>query len=283
MDATSKPHCDLIGRTTRGVERVRVGNGRSGIERVEIRIGSGGFSPHRHDTYAIGLTFSGVQTFHYRGGRRHCLPGQCHVLHPDEIHDGLASDDAGFGYRILYVAPKALQTTLDGAPLPFVSDPIVNPGSGLTGLMLRLWDIHDDLDDVDDDEIIFSIAEFLQKWSGTSAKSRHQEIPWRAVSRVCERLNDQSAARCTATQLEAISGLDRWTLARAFRAAYGTSPRSFRTMRQLDRVRRHLVRGASAADAAAEAGFSDQSHMSRMFKRAYGCTPMQWVEAVRRA
>ncbi len=39
-----------------------------------------------HDTYAIGQTIAGVQSFHYRGGRQHSLPGGTIVLHPDEIH-----------------------------------------------------------------------------------------------------------------------------------------------------------------------------------------------------
>ena len=80
-------------------------------------------------------------------------------------------------------------------------------------------------------------------------------------------------------ELEQLAGLDRWTLARQFRAAFGTSPGRFRTMRQLDRVRRLLRAGSSLADAAVDAGFADQSHMSRHFKRAYGLTPARWVSA----
>jgi hypothetical protein len=45
-------------------------------------------------SYAIGITLAGVQVFRYRGERRHCLPGQCHVLHPDEMHDGGAGSEA---------------------------------------------------------------------------------------------------------------------------------------------------------------------------------------------
>lgn len=79
---------------------IRIGRSRPGLERVEARFAGHAFAPHRHDTYAIGLTLSGVQTFRYRGERRHCLPGQCHILHPDETHDGGAGTDEGFGYRI---------------------------------------------------------------------------------------------------------------------------------------------------------------------------------------
>jgi AraC-like DNA-binding protein len=47
-----------------------------------------------------------------------------------------------------------------------------------------------------------------------------------------------------------------------------------------DEVRRSLSEGASLADAALAAGFADQSHMSRHFKRAYGLTPAAWVAAL---
>ena len=94
--------------------------GSDGIERLEAHFRGQAFAPHRHDTYAIGITLAGVQTFRYRGEQRHCLPGQCHVLHPDELHDGGAGTDDGFGYRIAYIDPSLIQQALGGKPLPFV-------------------------------------------------------------------------------------------------------------------------------------------------------------------
>jgi AraC-like DNA-binding protein len=40
-----------------------------------------------------------------------------------------------------------------------------------------------------------------------------------------------------------------------------------------------LVR-TGLADVAVAAGFADQSHMSRQFKRAYGLTPARWAAAL---
>jgi hypothetical protein len=69
-------------------DRILVAPELAGIERIEARFHGKGFEPHRHDTYALGVTMAGVQTFSYRGEARFSPPGNVIVLHPDEMHDG---------------------------------------------------------------------------------------------------------------------------------------------------------------------------------------------------
>src|SRR5215469_7743612 len=107
----------------RSADSIRFGPSAPGVERAEVRLASA-FEPHRHDTYGIGVTTAGVQVFGYRGSRHVCLPGQLHVLHPDEPHDGGPGTDGGFGYRILYVAPELVRDALGAGSLPFVADPV---------------------------------------------------------------------------------------------------------------------------------------------------------------
>jgi len=77
----------------------------AGVELFEAWLQRLGYRRHRHDTYAISLTGSGVLAFTYRGATHDSTPGQVVVLHPDEPHDGHAGTEAGFGYRQLYVEP----------------------------------------------------------------------------------------------------------------------------------------------------------------------------------
>jgi len=85
----------------------------------------------------------------------------------------------------------------------------------------------------------------------------------------CRRHGADSPAQWQAmAQLERVAGLDRWTIARQFPAAFGKSPTPFRTMRQLDLVRQSLHGRMSPVEAAVAAGFADQSPMSRQFKAA---------------
>lgn len=258
---------------------IRIGSGTAGIERAEARFANEAFAPHRHDTYALGITLAGVQTFRYRGTQRYCLPGQGHILHPDELHDGAAATRAGFSYRIVYIDPLLVQRALGGRPLPFVADPVVSDARLLSELVSSLANIDDPLGEVDGVDIGVALAGMLELLAG--ARSSHcGTLNMPALLRVREAIAATPASPCSLSQLEAIAGLDRWTIARQFRAAFGTSPSRFRTMRQLDLARRLIRIGRPLIAAAHEAGFADQSHMSRMFKRTYGLTPGQWAAAL---
>ena len=265
---------------------ITVGAGGDGVERIEARFAEKAFSPHRHDSYAIGVTLAGVQSFRYRGEQRHCLPGQCLILHPDELHDGEPGTEDGFRYRIVYIDPALVQQALDGSPLPFVADPVLRtPGIG-AALLADALDMEDTVDELRRVDIGTALARLLRAASGAASGADRTgtgllDLP--ALLRVREQIATDPAGRHSAAALESLSGLDRWTLARQFRAAFGTSPSRFRTMRQLDRARRLMIGGTPLAEAALEAGFADQSHLSRQFKRAYGMTPARWRTALDRS
>src|SRR5512140_3846911 len=137
---------DAAGDGTR--EYMRLGRSAHGLERVEWRFVGQAFAPHRHDSYAIGLTLEGVQTFRYRSGLRQCLPGECHVLHPDELHDSASGAAAPFVYRIAYVDPTLVQAHLGGSPLPFVTDPVIRLIDAQRRRVSLVWDLDGVLDEM---------------------------------------------------------------------------------------------------------------------------------------
>jgi AraC-like DNA-binding protein len=257
-------------------DSIRFGPSAHGIERAEVYLSTCAFEPHRHDTYAIGITTAGVQTFHYRGSRHICLPGQLHVLHPDEAHDGAAGTDGGFGYRILYIPPELVRQALAGGALPFVADPIqqVVPAARLIASLLA--DIDEPINELSSAEIAVEVADGLGSLSGHPGR-RRAAIDSRAAEIVREYLAAHAREQTPASILEKIAGTDRFTIARHFRWAFGTSPDRYRTLRRLALARAAIESGQSLARAASEAGFADQSHMTRQFKRTYGLTPGRWM------
>ena len=256
---------------------IRIAPPSPGLERFEAHFCGHGFDPHRHDTYAIGVTLDGVQAFRYRGAKQRSTAGEVFVLHPDEVHDGHAGTSAGFRYRILYVAPRLVQDALGATrPLPFVRDAVSRNARLMRAIMPALDDLEVALEDVQRDEIVSGLAQALAASDASLAPLRPGKPCWRGVTGARE-LIDSAVGAVASAELEAVSGLSRYALARHFRACLGTSPHRYLTMRRLDRARGLIRRGTPLADAALACGFADQSHMTRQFKRAYGLSPGRWA------
>jgi AraC-like DNA-binding protein len=270
-------HADRLERScNRRRDSIRFGASAPGLERLAVYLSTCAFEPHRHDTYAIGITTSGVQTFRYQGTRRVCLPGQLHILHPDETHDGAAGTTDGFGYRILYIAPELVRDALDGCALPFVADPVQEPTPATRLVASLLADIDEPISDLGRVEIAATLADTLRSLSGRP-DHRPVRLDLTAVELARDYLAAHAREQTPASTLEQVTGTDRFTLARHFRRAFGTSPDRYRTMRRLALARAAIENGLPLAQAAAQAGFADQSHMTRQFKRTYGLTPARWT------
>ncbi|WP_110657624.1 AraC family transcriptional regulator [Salinicola halimionae] len=246
------------------------------IERLEARFQGHAYGMHRHDTFAIGITLGGVQSFHYRRSHRHSLPGTVIVLHPDEVHDGHAGDERGFHYRILYVAPSLIQSVLGGKALPYL-DGGLSTDPGLTSAVQSLLRTLDaPLDPLEEDDGLADLAHALEANSDGRPSRQRQTLDYHAASRVRDYLDAHRCDSVTLQELEGIAGQERWTLSRDFRALFGTSPYRYLTLRRLDLARRQIAAGARLTDVAVSVGFADQSHMTRAFGGAFGVTPSRW-------
>lgn len=76
------------------------------------------------------------------------------------------------------------------------------------------------------------------------------------------------------------AGLDKYRALRIFTAAFGLTPMRYLASLRVERARELLARGAGCADAALQAGFSDQAHLTRAFKERLGVTPGFYQRAV---
>jgi AraC-like DNA-binding protein len=274
----------MVAHTPAGLERscgdwIRIAPPVSGLERVEAYFAGHAYDPHRHDTYAIGYTLEGVQSFRYRGSSENSTAGQVFVLHPDETHDGHAGTEEGFHYRILYVEPGAISDALGGArrALPFVRDTVSNNRRIVAAIAPALSGLERPLEDLQRDQVILALADALAAADPSVPPRRLSARDWRAVGRAREMLDANLAEGVASAELEAVTGRSRYALARHFRACLGTSPYRYLVMRRLDHARRLIRQGAALANAAAASGFADQSHMTRHFHRAYGLSPGRWA------
>lgn len=247
------------------------------LQRLAARFGGHAYDLHRHETYAVGLTIWGAQSFHYRGGLQTSAAGQVMVIHPDEAHDGHAGVDEGFAYRMLYIDPAAVNAALGTASTPFVPD-VVADDPVLAGLLREAFaDFPRPLEPIAADAIVGHVAERLSARCDSLVRPRKQPAAHRAVAQVRDFLVAEAPRTVASEELEKVSGLDRFAIARHFRAAYGTSPHRFQVGRRLVRAQTMIAAGMPLSEVAAATGFADQSHLTRHFAGRFGVTPGRWA------
>jgi AraC-like DNA-binding protein len=250
-----------------------------GVELFAARLQRLAYRRHRHDTYAISLTELGVQAFTYRGATHVSTPGQVVVLHPDEPHDGHAGTEAGFGYRQLYVEPamifEATRALGDGAGfLPFVCQPVTTNRTLAAAIRSAFWQ---DRESLASDDVLVRVAAGL-----LGAERSHERAPLpgcvdvAAIDRARQFLDAETTRVVSSSDLEGVTGLTRYELARQFRMVVGTSPYRYSLMRRLAVARGQIARRRPLVDVALETGFADQAHFTRRFTEAFGITPGQY-------
>ena len=94
------------------------------------------------------------------------------------------------------------------------------------------------------------------------------------------RLDDVPEAPATLADLAALAGVSRFQLLRGFARATGVTPHAYLLQRRVRLARQLLIAGRAPAEAAQEAGFADQSHLTRAFRRQFGVTPARYRAAL---
>jgi AraC-like DNA-binding protein len=252
-----------------------------GIQRLRAGFFGHAYDPHRHETYAIGVTECGIQAFRYRGVECASTTGQTIVLHPDELHDGHAAAPEGFVYRMLYIDVALIADALGGTNLPFVAGAVAEDPALAATVTEAFEGFPDHFTTLAGAGIIVAIADRLSRRAGRQPVQRPAHYYGARLDRAREALDAATDLSITAEHLEAATGIDRYALARAFRARFATSPHRYLVGRRLHRVKAAIAAGLPLAEAAADSGFADQSHMTRHFKARFGLTPGRYAQLLR--
>ncbi|MBN8873229.1 MAG: AraC family transcriptional regulator [Rhodospirillales bacterium] len=247
----------------------------SGVETIRARFSGHAYDLHRHDEWLVGVTDRGVQDFFCRGARRRSTPGRVILLEPQEAHDGHAGAEGGFAYRMLYLPQAWLRQALpEGGTIAGFRESLTDDPR-LAGAIRNAWGaIAASAPRLARDLTQSAVAARLARHSGQPTRPAGGGRDLGVARRARDCLHDTWTEEIGADALARAAGAaDRFQLARAFRAAYGTAPHAYLVQLRLVRARALLTEGEGPAAVAAACGFADQSHLGRWFRRAYGITP----------
>lgn len=229
------------------------------------------FSRHMHDEFGIGLLLEGAQDSASGRGPVRAQAGQLITVNPGEVHDGLPVAGAARRWRMLYAEPRALAgafVALGASAGTELAHPVLDrPAAAASFRALHAAVTARGSPLAVESLMLETLAHLVE------ARPAGRRAAPSAIEPARRLIDADPAAAWRLDQLAELCGVSRFYLLRAFRAATGLPPHAYQVQRRLQLARRMILEGHALAEAGAAAGFADQSHFSRHFRRSYGHSP----------
>jgi AraC-like DNA-binding protein len=240
------------------------------------------FGLHSHDSFVLAVVEAGAEGLRVGRARLVAHPGDVVLFSPGEVHDGWAQGGRGFSYRAIYPSRDLVARAVGLPPaapgVPSFRDNVVTDPQLADGLRRAHGRLAGARDALDGQAALAPVLELLFDRYGADGPDRRRVVAGTAAvardlidARVVEpvRLLDLARA-CDEPPLRVL---------RAFRAAYGLPPHRYQLQRRVQLAQGRLRAGADLAALAAELGFADQSHFTRVFKSVVGVPPGTYQRA----
>lgn len=242
------------------------------------------YPPHSHDAFVVAITEHGGSIIRSRGTEEEAHTSELFVFNPAEPHAGRMGTSRRWHYRSLYLTRQAIDEVariLEVADLPyFLANKIVDPDlvAGFSALHRALETDCDPF--LERERLVAAFGGLFARHGGV----RHDAggaADHPALVRTIELMRARFAEPLLLDDLATEAGLSSFQLISLFKRRTGLTPHAYLTQLRLGAACRLMRRGTRIADAAADTGFYDQSALTGHFRRCYGITPRQFVQAAR--
>jgi AraC-like DNA-binding protein len=242
------------------------------------------FERHVHDELVIVVTERGAGRYLSRGTRDFASTRAVGVFNPGEPHEGGVFDTAhGWCYRAIYLGPRVLQRLGEAVVgkqdvVPYVRRNAV-ADAHLASLAFATHEVLEQSTSrlTREAHLIDAYARLVGAHAEMSIVPATPAPALARVARAVELMQDRFAENLSVDELARVTGLSPFHFIRMFRRGLGMPPHGYLTQVRLRHARAALASGVSPAEAALAAGFCDQSHLTKHFKRSYGITPAQYA------
>jgi AraC-like DNA-binding protein len=255
-----------------------------GLELLHATFITHAFAPHTHEGFVISAILRGAEAFRYRGETHIASAGHVVFINPSEVHTGYAPHAEGWTYSTLYPPAHLLERAwagIGGLGTPFFSEAVVDDPELHARVAHTTAQLQHPASQLERDERLLALLSFaLSRHADTKARSLRPALEHDAVRRARAFLETHVAQNVSLEHLSLETGLSGFHLSRVFRAQMGLPPHAYQTQLRVKLAKRLLLAGNASAHVALEAGFADQSHLTRQFKRVYGVTPARFALGV---
>lgn len=238
------------------------------------------FIEHSHDDATIVYVSEGRVAVEIEGETHSVGPGMMAVIGPHQIHAARPASRGGWRMRSAQVALRDLGFSEWTPSRPgFIDRPVRDAFDPFTRRFVALHQRAESPMSMEIGSGVSDAARALQRELVEMFAPVGDDDPNDPLVAARGLLIGSEFRDAVLPEIAEAVGLSEFGLVKQFRRRFGISPHRWRLQNRANDVSHLLRDGIGLADAAAVCGFSDQSHMSRTFKRVFGVTPGQFASA----
>lgn len=233
--------------------------------------------PHFHHTFEIGFVASGTAGFRGYGERRIVGGDTYTLMPPGQVHTASWESERPEPC-VFFLSPSLVDEARMIVTKREVSYRDFSTRSAeVVGALRRVYEAVISRAPVLEQQELLLEALILAEQRRSARQVRDFKPEPTAVRIVRDYLDTHFRQNVTLEDLAALAPLSRFHLVRVFHVAIGLPPHAYLTRLRLLHAQSALRAGSTISAAAADSGFTDQSHLTRCFKRGFGATPGQYL------
>lgn len=260
------------------------------LEARWVREGQGVcYAPHSHSTASVGLILGGQSRYQNGSKNAEIGAGTVVLIDPEQVHACNPQGDQPWSYLMVYLDPQWLVSLHQETPW---AEADAHHWPGFSAILSRHPQVVDALRRLygllgrgetsllalqSDVTALFSqvVTHVLPPTQTPAPKDPA------ALTQAARYIADCWDQRVSLDDLCQVSGLSASHLIRSFKARYGMTPHAYLNNHRINRAKGLLRHGTPIAETALAAGFADQAHFQRVFKRLTAATPGTYAPPLR--
>lgn len=253
----------------------------AGLEILHAHYRRHSFVPHAHKGYAFGVIEDGLEIIDSDSGKDIRLTkGDIVALNPEETHTGRPGNDNGWVYRMIYPSAEYVRDVADElegghSGVPCFSQckitdpelfnlfraahrPLLCPSATKLEHHVNVYHV---------------ISQLIIRHSERTPRLSEKTSRLPAIGKAVEFIMENCAEAISLDDIAGVAGVSRFHFCRAFKKKMGLPPHAYQIQLRIERAKAMMLAGTPISQVSTMAGFYDQSHFNRHFKRIVGVSP----------